>query len=216
MKRNLNDIRAKFASISNTANDLYNTLSQINPSSQAIYDADRSMKSSNVMPFDLSDKKRFREIQRELRRAEQFIRDAKAEGFSKNEVNPARWAKKFGNQYKKEYGQSYSPELNDTFANMAFEAYRRVESDMAAQIEAYGSDTLIQYLYDFIDITPSLMFMSEDDRIESIKLKAQQMLIDLASEKKASAELELTIGSNEYGLLQSSKSSKEFRSKLKW
>ena len=87
---------------------------------------------------------------------------------------------------------------------------------MAAQIEAYGSDTLIQYIYDYIDITPSLLFMNEDDRIENIKLKAQQMIIDMYNNKVQSSIDELKLGSEEYGILQSSKSAQDLRNKLNW
>lgn len=215
-KRNLDDIRNKFMNIVDTANNMYYTISNINPSSTAIYDADRSMKTTNTKPFDIKDKHRFTEIQRELRRAEQFLNDAQAEGFNYKEPDPNKWSKMFGNQYKAQYGQSYSPSLNDEYAKLSFEAYRRVESDMAAQIEAYGSDTLIQYIYDYIDITPSLLFMNEDDRIENIKLKAQQMIIDMYNNKVQGSIDELKLGSEEYGILQSSKSAQDLRNKLNW
>lgn len=207
-------IREKFRKLVDKANALYSEVSEKHPGAISLYDANRTMSKRNQIAFDLDNAKRFREIRREVRRAEQFIRDYDAE-VGQLEPDPSRWAGKFGNQYTKEYGKSYSPDLNDDVAKMAFEAYRRVESDLAAQIEAFGSDILIQYLYDYIIINPSLYFMDDKMRIEKIKLDAQEFLVNKYKENIQRARGEL-VDQREYGILQSSKTARDFAKAIKW
>ena len=66
------------------------------------------------------------------------------------ELQAAEYKGMFGNQWKTAGNQfrSYSPDLDEEVARVAFAAYREVENKLGSQLlKEYGSENLITYLY---------------------------------------------------------------------
>ena len=211
-KHSLEPIREKFRKMIEAAQSKYDEL--VNSSHTlmpAVYNAERTKSKNALQVFSIDDKHRYREIQREVRRAEAFLREVSSDDYDMldKRYQQARTADhRFGGDFKAQFGVSYEASIiNDDYAQKAFDLYHMVEANVSR--EAYGSETLINAIYDMI-IDDSNNQSIDEFYLEKKKLALINYLNEKYLAENAKADLELLHQDSEYGALQESKSSKEF------
>lgn len=211
-KRSLSRVRETFRTTIELAQRKYEELANsshvIMP---AVYNAERTKSKNSEQVFSIDDKHRYREIQREVRRAEQFLRETASDDY---DMLDERYKKaqsadhRFGGDFNAQFGVSYEASIIDSdYAQKAFDLYHMVESNVSR--EAYGSETLINAIYDMI-IDDSKNFSIDEFYLEKKKLALINFLNEKYLAENAKADLELLHQDSEYGILQKSKTSKEF------
>lgn len=211
-RHSLEPIREKFRKMIETAQSKYDEL--VNSSHNlmpAVYNAERTKSKNALQTFSIDDKHRYREIQREVRRAEAFLREVDSDDYDAldKRYQQARSADhRFGNDFKAQFGVSYEASIvYEGYVQKAFDLYHMVEANVSR--EAYGSETLINAIYDMI-IDDSKNFDIDESYLERKKLALINYLNEKYLAQNAKADLELLHQDSEYGILQESKSSKDF------
>lgn len=213
-RRNLSEIRDKFRSLIKAAaekyDELVNSAHEIMP---AVYDATRTKSKNADDIFSIDDKHRFREIQREVRRAQKFLREVSSDDYDTLDYRMNNYTKlhRFGGDFKDAFGESYDTNvIQKDLAEVSFDIYHRVESDLPRDVLNFGSENLINAIYD--------MVVAENGSGETYIAQKQLQLVDylreLYLEKGIRADKELMHQESEYGLLSESKSAKDFYLKL--
>ena len=208
-KRPLDAIREKFRATIEAAASKYNEL--VNSSHiimPAVYNAERTKSKNATEVFSIDDKHRFREIKREVRRAEAFLREAGSDDYTMYDkrYEAAKSADhRFGGEFSEQFGVSYyAPLVDPDFARTAFDIYHRVESNVIRQ--SYESETLINAIYDMVVEEGG----EGENYIEQKKLELINFLQEKYLETTTKASLELLHQDSEYGVLEKSKSAKDF------
>ncbi len=214
-RHDLSKIREKFRGIVAAAAKRYNEL--VNSSYDlvpAVYNAERTKSKNAEEVFSIDDKKRFREIQREVRRAKEFLRETESDNY---EVLNARYENarsdphRFGGDFKEAFGESYNThEVNKEFAETSFAIYHAIESEISRDVAQYDSENLINAIYDMVEEEQGF----GDDYVAQKQLQLVDYLREKYLARDAKADKELMHQDSEYGLLEESSSAKDFYLKM--
>lgn len=208
-RRSLDPLREEYKDFIKTANERYFMLKNENAQSPALWDAQRTQKEKYVEGFSLDDKKSFREIRREIRRAEAFLNDPTSTkyGVFEAELNKGKekYRKAFGYQHMEQYGVSYDrSRIDDDKAREAFKVYHQVASEMQELIrKQFGSENLINALYDQVVQRWGSPF-DRQEQMEKLRLDIYNYLQETALVKREKA-IKARSFDEEYGVLNLSR-----------
>ena len=212
-RHNLDSIREKFRATIEAAARKYDEL--INSSHTlmpAVYDATRTKSKNAASVFSIDDKHRFREIKREVRRAEKFLKDASTDDYDmldQRYIKASGADHRFGGEFKAQFGVSYyEPLVDKDFAETTFEIFHKVESDVVK--EFYESEQLVNAIYDMVVEEQGF----GDAYIEEKRFQLVNYLREKNAQKSIAKDLELLHQDSEYGILEESTSAKDFYLKL--
>lgn len=204
-KNSLDPIRKEYEDFIKLANERYQFMKENNIQVPALWEAQRTQKPQYSEGFSLDDKKSFRELRREVRRAESFMRDPTVKDFGAKDFmikeGAKKYSKAFGNQWAEKYGVSYDrSRISDDKAREAFKLYHQLAAEMQETIKTqYGSENLINALYDQVVQNWGTPF-DREQKLEELRLNMYTYLQDVALQKENKARFERDFD-EEYGVI---------------
>lgn len=207
----LDEVRERLQPLVDAANKRYKELkdqgfytSSMDEALSTKSKADRRKKN----PFSIDNKKRFRELQREGARIYNFLNaettsQAGAEWEAKFIGLQENYGKLFGREFYEDYGVRYdASKVNEGHASMTFRVYRQLQErvpNLLADKLGYGSDNLINAIYDEIVGMDGEMTMN--DRVAQATVDMERELREYDEYRQAEARHHYFNGDIDYGVL---------------
>lgn len=203
-KNSLDELRSEYAALMQDAQERYNYMKANNLETPALWEVERTQKKQFVEGFSLEDKHSFRELRREIVRAENFLKDSTSSTFGAKDFmireGAKQYSKAFGNQWKEQYGVSYDKSrIDDEKAKQAFKLYHQLASEIQENIKQYGSENLVNALYDQVVQNWSNPF-DREEKMEKLRLDMYNYLQGTVLQREARAKYERNFD-EEYGIL---------------
>lgn len=203
-RRTLDELRTEYSSLIEEAQERYNYMKANQLETPALWEVERSQKKQFIEGFSLEDKHSFRELRREVVRAESFLKDSTSSVFGAKDFmireGGKQYSNSFGNQWKEQYGVSYDKSrIDDEKAKQAFKLYHQLASEIQENITQYGSENLINALYDQVVQNWSNPF-DREIKMEELRLDMYNYLQGTVLQREARATYERTFD-KEYGIL---------------